>query len=320
MPVLAVFHATGQQGSSVIDNVLSDSDLSKRYSIRALTRDTASAKAVALKSREVEVAYADTENAPSLQAALEGTDFVFAVTTPDFSADAVAVEYARAKAIADAAVAAKVKYMIFSTLAPVSAISAGKLTKVYAYDAKAKAEEYMRSLSPQLKSAFFAGAPFMQNFEAQAFMGIHPSAEGDGTYVWKRNMSPQASYPLIDGIADTGKFVLPILADPQKFEGKTLYGAERIYTLEEISAIMSSSSGKTVRYQQISDAAFHKSLFEALGNEIIADVFVDGFHFYEQYGAFGPGTAEKIEWSVAQVKGKLTSLEEYLQKLPLKLE
>jgi hypothetical protein len=57
------------------------------------------------------------------------------------------------------------------------------------------------------------------------------------------------------------------------------------------------------------------------GGDVLAGIFVDVFAFYEEYGVWGPGGEDKLEWSLVQVRGKekLTSLE-YLEKNPLKLE
>jgi uncharacterized protein YbjT (DUF2867 family) len=313
---LAVFGATGQQGSSVINNVLADPELSQRYRLRAITRDTSGPKAKILQNRSVEVVAADFDTPSTLQAALKGVDTAFVVTTPDFTPDAVAIEFARAKAVADAAVSAGVRYLIFSTLSPIEELSGGRYTKVYPYDAKAKAEAYIRTLP--IKCAFFCGGPFMQNFAAQVFLAP-VKVEREEKWVWKRNNSPKAQYPLIDGVDDTGKFVGAILAEPERYEGKTFYGATRLYTLEEVSRIMSKSTGKKVEYEQISDAEFHADL-KAFGGDILADMFVEAFRFYEEYGAFGPGTLEKVEWSVANARGELTTLERFFEKNPLELK
>lgn len=37
--ILAIFGAAGQQGSSVLNHVLNDPELSQEYSVRAITRD-----------------------------------------------------------------------------------------------------------------------------------------------------------------------------------------------------------------------------------------------------------------------------------------
>lgn len=252
----------------------------KKYKLRAITRDTTSAKARLLQERGAQVATADFHDQTSLEAALKGAHTVFAVTTPDFTPDAVAIEFQRAKAIADTAVTSGAQYIIFSTLTNIIELFGGKYTKVFPYDAKAKAEAYIRRLP--IKSAFFCGGPFMQNLHTQTFLAPVKAADGD-SWVWKRNNSPQAGYPFIDGVADAGKFVGAILAEPDKFEGKTFYGATRIYTLDEVSSLMSKTTGKKVVYEQISDEEFHASLCACTG-DVLADIIVEAFRAYEECG------------------------------------
>lgn len=183
--ILAVFGATGKQGSSVINFVLKDSELSQKYNIRAITRDINSEKAKQLKGK-VEVVQGDMLDRGSLEVALAGAHTVFAMTTPDFSPNGLEVEYNSAKTIADVAIEKGVEYLIFSTLPSANEISGGKYTKVTSFEAKAKAEQYIRGL--KIKSAFFSPGTFMENF--QSFMA--PQQAPDGTWVIARHNSPEA--------------------------------------------------------------------------------------------------------------------------------
>lgn len=190
---LVVFGATGQQGGSVVRYVLNDTELSQQYSIRAVTRDLSSSSAQALKQQKnVEVVQADLTDPSSLTAALRGAHTAFVITAPTFDADAKAKELAQGKNVADAAVAEGVHYLIFSTLPHVAMISGGKYTKVTAFDAKAEVEAYIRTLRPKIKSAFFAPAGFMQNF--QRMMVPRPMGK-DGEYAIQQNISPQTQMP-----------------------------------------------------------------------------------------------------------------------------
>lgn len=301
--VLAVFGATGQQGSSVVNYVLNDPELSKGFGIRAITRDTSSDKLASLKSR-VEVVYGDASDPSSLPNALVGANFVFAMTTPFEGYEA---ELSSAKAIADAAVEQGAEYIIFSTLPPVSKLSGGKYTKVTPFDAKAKVEEYIRNLP--IKSAFFSPGGFMQNFNT--FMKPQPA--GDGTYVIAQHVSPTSRIPLIDAVGDTGKFIGAILADPEKYNGETFCAATALYSLDEQAQIMSKATGKMVVYKQISAAEFRATL------PFMADVLVEGLSFQDEFGYYGPDTERLVSWAVENARGKLTTLEEYFQAHPLEL-
>ena len=306
--ILAVFGATGQQGGSVINYVLNDPELSQKYKIRAITRDANSEKAKQLKEK-VEVVQGNVLNRASLETALTGAHTIFAMTTPSFGPDGLEVEYNSGKAVADVAVEKGAEYIIFSTLPPVKEISGGKYTKVTPFDAKAKAEQHIRGL--HIKSAFYSPGYFMENFQSQTFLA--PRQAPDGTWVMARHTSPKTQLPFIDAVGDTGKFVGAILAEPDKYEGKTFCAATALYSWEEIAAIMSKATGKTVVYKQIPLEEFKKSLpFEA-------DMFVEGFSYQEEFGYFGPDSKKLVAWAAENARGRLSTLKEYLETHPLQL-
>ena len=306
--ILAVFGATGQQGGSIINYVLNDPELSQKYKIRAITRDANSEKAKQLKEK-VEVVQGDVRNRASLETALTGAHTVFAMTTPSFGPDGLEVEYNNGKTIADVAVEKGAEYIIFSTLPPVKEISGGKYTKVTPFDAKAKAEQHIRGL--HIKSAFYSPGYFMENFQSQTFLA--PRQAPDGTWVMVRHISPKTQLPFIDAVGDTGQFVGAILAEPDKYEGKTFCAATALYSWEEIAAIMSKATGKTVVYKQIPLEEFKKSLpFEA-------DMFVEGFSYQEEFGYFGPDSKKLVAWAAENARGRLSTLKEYLETHPLQL-
>ncbi|KFY11129.1 hypothetical protein V492_04627 [Pseudogymnoascus sp. VKM F-4246] len=313
--ILAILGATGQQGGSVLNHVLNDPELSQKYKIRAITRDVNSEKSTALKEK-VEVVQGDVQDKASLKAALAGVHTVFSVTTPSFGPNALEDEYKVGKDIADAAVESGAQYIIFSTLPAVKDISAGKYTNVFPFDSKAKIEQYIRGLP--IKSAFYSGGSFMENFQSQSFLA--PRKSDDGTWVLSRHVSPQSKFPLVDAIGDTGKFIGAILAQPEKYEGKVFYGATTSYTMEQIAAMLSKSAGKTIVYKQISVKDF-KDGIESFGlPPVLADIFADGFGFADEFGYFGPGSEELIVWSVENARGRLSTFEEYLEVHPFRLE
>jgi uncharacterized protein YbjT (DUF2867 family) len=256
----------------------------------------------------------DVLDPASLETALSGVHTIFAMTTPSFGPDAVEVEFNSAKTIADVAVSQGASYIIFSILPAVRQISGGKYTKVTAFDAKAKAEQYIRTLP--IKSAFYAGASFMENFQSQPFLA--PRLAPDGTWVLSRSGPPNDRIPLVDAVADTGKFVGAILAEPEKYAGKIFCGAVELYSFEEIVAIMSKATGKRVVYKQISQEEFREGLLTVLP-PAIADVFAEGFGYGEEFGYFGPGEEELVAWARENARGRLTTLEEYFEKNPLRL-
>ncbi|KAF2120668.1 hypothetical protein BDV96DRAFT_609818 [Lophiotrema nucula] len=307
--ILAIFGATGHQGSSIINFVLNDAELSQEYKIRAITRDVNTDKAKQLAGK-VELVQGDFHSPSSIETALTGAHTVFAMTFPSFEADKdFDIQYNSAKAIADVAVSKGASYIIFSTLPAVSRISGGKYTKVTPFDAKAKAEQYIRGLP--IKSAFVSLGSFMENFQEQFFVAPQPAA--DGIWILTRNHSLKTQLPLIDAVGDTGKFVGAILAEPEKYSGKTFCAAVKLYTFEEIVDLLSKSSGKTIKFKQIPDEEFKASL------PLMGDVFVEGYRYGEEFGYFGPGTEELVAWAAEHARGKLTTFEEYLEEHPFQL-
>jgi uncharacterized protein YbjT (DUF2867 family) len=306
--LLVVFGATGRQGGSVIDSVLTDAELSQQYRVRAIVRDVNSDKAKQLKEK-VEVVSGDAQDRPSLEAALVGAHTIFAMTAPSLSATDVEMEYKMGKMIADVAVEKGAEYIIFSTLPSIKDISGGKYNMA-PFDDKAKAEQYIRSLP--IKSAFYSPGSFMDNFEALPWSG--PQKSPDGNWVIARHFSSQTLMPMIDAGRDSGKFVGAILADPDKFEGRTLCGTEALYSLDEIAAIVAKVTGKTVVFKQVSAEEFKKGIPYA------ADLFFQLFGYWGDFGYYGPKTKEQVTWSASKARGKLTTFEGYLRSHPPQLE
>ncbi|KAK6067986.1 hypothetical protein SCUP515_09899 [Seiridium cupressi] len=307
--ILAVFGATGTQGSSVVNSVLNDIELSQQFKIRAIVRDVNSEKAEKLKKKKVEVVPGDMLDRASLEAALAGAHTVFIMTTPSFGPDAVETEYNTAKMMADIAVEKGAEYIIFSTLPSVSDMSNGKYTAITPFDAKAKAEQYIRGLP--VKSAFCSLGYFMENLQSQPYLAPQPMQ--DGTWAFCRPSSPTIRLPYLDATGDTGKFVGAILAEPDKFEGKTLCAAAALYSLEEIADALAKNTGKTVICKKIPLENFKN------GMPFVPDLWAEGALSQEEYGYFGPKTEQLVAWAAKQARGRLTTLEEYLEAHPFKL-
>ena len=308
--ILTVFGATGQQGGSLVEYVINDPELSKQYKVRAITRDVSKPAAQSLQQKGVEVLQADSDDPDSLKQAMQGAHTVFGVTATVYDEKLKERELAQGKAMADAAVAAGVKYFIFSSLTNGGKLSGGKIQNLAHFDVKAEIEDYIRTKKP-MKSAFFAPGSFMQNFGH--FMGPRPA--GDGTYAIANFVTPETQLPLIDTVDDTGKYVGAILAEPDKYEGKVLSAATKLYSYSEIVKKMSEASSKTVNYKQLPLSVW-KGFLPAESAEYLVDMFL----WIQDYGYYGPQTEELVDWTAKQARGKLTTLEEYLVKSPLHLE
>jgi uncharacterized protein YbjT (DUF2867 family) len=302
--VLAVFGATGLQGSSVIDYVLNDAELSKEYKLRAITRDPTSDKARQLTAKNVEVVRGDVSDRGSLDEALTGVHTVFLMTVPDFSPDALQVEFDAAKNVADISLEKSVQYIIFSTLPSVRDISGDKYTKVTMFDAKARAERYIRSLP--IKSAFYSPSSFMGNYITVA--SPKRAHDGSNTCIMAQHVSPKTRIPLVDPEGDTGKFIGSILASPERYNRKIVYGVERLYSLEEIALAIGKATEEEVICRQISVEEYKASM------PFGADTVAQAMSYFEEFGYYGVGTEELVASTAESARGKLTTFEEFLEK------
>src|SRR6185436_17154199 len=111
--VIAIVGSTGSQGGGLARAIVADP--AGGFAASAITRDVNKDKAKALKAAGAEVVSGDLDDVESLKKAFAGAYGVYAVTNfwEHFSAEK---EKAQAKNIADAAKAAGVKHVIWSTL------------------------------------------------------------------------------------------------------------------------------------------------------------------------------------------------------------
>src|SRR5215831_5904565 len=229
--IIAVVGATGAQGGGMVRAILSDPN--GGFAARAITRDANKDKAKALASKGAEVVQANLDDVESLKKAFAGVYGVYAVTNfwEHFSGEK---EKAQAKNIADAAKAAGVKHVIWSTLEDTRKLMKtddqrmpmlqGKY-RVPHFDAKDEA------------NAFFAGLPvtyLVTSFywDNVYLFGLAPKKGPDGKYAW--------AYPMgnakLAGMAaeDIGKVAYGIFKAGNEYIGKTVGITGENLTVAEI--------------------------------------------------------------------------------------
>ncbi|KAK9368812.1 hypothetical protein V1509DRAFT_639177 [Lipomyces kononenkoae] len=72
--------------------------------------------------------------------------------------------------------------------------------------------------------------------------------------------------------------------------------------------------GKTVVYKQLP-----KEVWKGFLPPLMRDHLAEMLQYFEEYGYYGEGTAEKVRWAAEQARGELTTLEEYHEAHPLNL-
>jgi uncharacterized protein YbjT (DUF2867 family) len=224
--IIAVFGATGAQGGGLARAILNDKQ--SEFSVRAITRDPSSDKAKELASLGAEVVAADIDDSASTKKALDGAYGAYFVTFfwAHFSPEK---EYGEAKSMAEAAKAAGLKHVIWSTLedtrnwVPLDDDRMPTLQgkyKVPHFDSKGEADKLFTELG--VPTTFLRASFYWDNF---IYFGSGPKKGPDGKLY--------LTFPLDDkkmaGIAaeDIGKCAYGIFKAGPELIGKNNRNSER---------------------------------------------------------------------------------------------
>ncbi len=246
--IIAVVGSTGSQGGGLCRAILGDA--SGGFACRAITRDPSKDKARALASQGAEVVKADLDDVESLKKAFAGAYGVYAVTNfwEHFSGEK---EKTQAKNIADAAKAAGVKHVVWSTLEDTRKFMAQddkrmpflqEKYRVPHFDAKAEADAYFSGLPlTKLITTFYWDNLFM--------FGICPKKGDNGQYAWAMPMGNAK----LGGIAaeDIGKIAYGLFKAGSEYIGKTVGVAGEALTVDEMSQKLSNILGAPVKYNAV---------------------------------------------------------------------
>ncbi|EAL70981.1 NmrA-like protein [Dictyostelium discoideum AX4] len=296
--LVTVFGATGQQGSSVVRELLKNGN----FKVRALTRDPSSEASKSLKELGAEVVKSnDTDSKEAIQEVLKGSDAVFALTIA-FAQNETDV----GKKIADAAFGAGVKHFVFSGLPPCNKISNGRIIVPH-FDQKYLVEEYVRELSesnPSFISSFVYAPFYYQNFKSFV---PKKNENGDGGYTISL---PSNGKPMDMGDVDNiGAIVCEILLNENKYSGVVVPFSGGALSGPEIANIFSKVSGKSVTFKFIPP-----SIFRTFGFPNANDL-ASMFEFYNEFGVFND-----LDQSIASKITKFTTFGEYLKNSNFKLD
>jgi uncharacterized protein YbjT (DUF2867 family) len=237
---------------------------------RALTRDISTAKAKELAKLGAEVVAADVDDPESLKRAFEGAYGAYCVTFfwEHFSPEK---ELANATAMAEAAKAAGVQHVIWSTLedtrkwVPLSDTRMPTLMgnyKVPHFDAKGEADAVFTKLG--VPTTFLLTSFYWDNFIG---FGMGPKKGPDGKLAIAFPMGDKK----LPGIAaeDIGKCAYGIFKRGREFIGKTVGIAGEHLTGVQMAAAFSKALGHEVRYNPVPPEVYRGFGFpgaEDLGN------------------------------------------------------
>jgi uncharacterized protein YbjT (DUF2867 family) len=219
--IIAIMGATGAQGGGLAQAILGDPN--SDFSVRAITRNAKSDKALALAKLGAEVVEADEENKESLVKAFKGAYGAYCVTFywSHFSPEK---ELAHAANLAKAVKEAQVKHVIWSSLEdtrkwiPLEDNSMPTLMEKYKvphFDTKGEAEQYF--LDTGVPTTILRTSFYWENF---IYFGLGPQKGADGKYAITFPMGDKK----LPGIAaaDIGKCAYAIFKAGSKYQGKTI--------------------------------------------------------------------------------------------------
>lgn len=264
--VIAVIGATGAQGGSLARAILADP--AGGFAVRAVTRKVDSDKAKALAALGAEVVPADLDDAASLERAFAGVHGAFCVTNfwEHFSPEK---EVAQARNMAQAAKAAGVRHVVWSTLedtrkwVPIEDSRMPTLMgryKVPHFDGKGEAD----AAFAQLPTTYLVTSFYWDNL---IHFGMGPKKGEDGRF--------GIAFPMGDkklpGIAaeDIGKAAYGIFKQGEALVGKTVAVAGEHLSGHEMASALTRALGEEIVYRDVTPEAYRAFGFpgaDDLGN------------------------------------------------------
>jgi uncharacterized protein YbjT (DUF2867 family) len=223
-----VLGATGGQGGAVADALIKAG-----RPVRALVRNPTPARAVKLARAGAQLAVAEFTDRKALTAAMRAVAAAFALTTPFESGPAAEVEQGRA--IIDAAAAAQLPHLVFSSVAGAAAD-----TGIPHFESKATIERALAISG--LPHTVVAPTYFYDN----ALAGYQDLLAG----ILDLSLPEDHRLQQLDR-SDLGSFVALILADPEPFAGCRIELASDAPTPLQMSQTLTAALGRPVRFREV---------------------------------------------------------------------
>jgi uncharacterized protein YbjT (DUF2867 family) len=280
--VIVVTGATGAQGGGLARAILAEPDAG--YAVRAVTRDANSDAARALADAGAEVVTADLDDPASIERAFDGAYGAYCVTFfwAHFSPER---EQAEARTMAQAARAAGLRHVIWSTLEDTRrwlALDDPRMPtlmeryKVPHFDAKGESDDFFRQAG--VPTTFLLTSYYWDNL---IHFGMGPKPGPDGTLQFVLPMGDRK----LPGIAaeDIGRCAWGIFKQGTELAGRTIGVAGEHLTGAEMAASLARALGREVRYAAISPDAYRALGFP--GSDDLGNMFQFKRDFNEDFCA-----------------------------------
>jgi len=274
--IITVFGATGAQGGGLVRAILNDEN--SEFAVRAVTRDPDSDKAKALSAMGAEVVTADLGHPETVLKAMEGAYGAFCVTFfwAHFSPEQEAAE---AKTMADAAKAAGVKHVIWSTLedtrihVPLHDDRMPTLQEKYKvphFDSKGESNRFFKEAG--VPATFLLTSFYWENM---IYFGMGPKRGEDGVLAITFPMGDEKLTGM--GSEDIGKCAYGIFKNGASMIGKTIGIAGEHISCADMAKSLSKALGEEVRYNSVSPEVYRSFGFPG------ADDLGNMFQYYKEF-------------------------------------
>jgi uncharacterized protein YbjT (DUF2867 family) len=226
---ILVTGATGNQGGATARHLLADG-----WHVRALVRDEGTPAAAALAAAGAELVRGDLNERASIDAAVRGAYGAYSVQSANPN------EIAQGINVADAAQAAGVQHLVYSSVGGMQSQNGFYLERGWGSIDKWQIEEHIRQLD--LPATILRPAGFMEDFVSPARF----FQNGSLNVPWRDDLVMQ-----LIAIDDTGAFAALAFADPGNYLGAALEITGDRLTAPQIADALSRAGGRPIPHTQV---------------------------------------------------------------------
>jgi len=221
--------ATGNQGGATARHLLADG-----WRVRALVRDETAPSAVALAAAGAELVCGDLDDRASIGAAARGAYGIYSVQSANEN------EITQGKNVADAAKAANVQHLVYSSVGGVESQNRFYVEHGWGPIDKWQIEERIRDLD--VPATILRPAGFMEDFTSPARF----FQNGSLNVPWHDDLVMQ-----LIAIDDIGAFAAMTFGEPHAYLGKAMEITGDRLTAPQIADALSEAAGRHVPHSQI---------------------------------------------------------------------